>query len=113
MKTPPAIKEIEKWLFDNNPLNQFEDPSKIIITNIDPKRWSGHFDYLIKAGNRKYVLRFKGPEWGETNGVIDEYKILKKIEEFSVFLKIFQSITSHGFYFLHNNLPSIRIYIEE
>jgi len=34
-------------------------------------------------------LRFKGPEWGEINGVLDEYKTLKKVEDYEVGPKVY------------------------
>ena len=82
MNKSPQIEEIKNWLAKENPLNLFEND--FFITDIDPKEWSGHFDYLIEMPQKKFVLRFKGPEWGEINGVIDEYKTLKKIEQFEV-----------------------------
>lgn len=87
MQTPPPIKEIKKWLAKENPLNFFED--NFSITDIDPKEWSGHFNYLVETPKKRFVLRFKGPEWGETNGVMDEYKILKKIEKYEVGPKVY------------------------
>lgn len=87
MRTFPSIKEIRRWLAKANPLNLFAN--KFSIEDIDPKEWSGHFNYLVKTPKKKFVLRFKGPEWGKTNGVIDEYKILKKIEEYEVGPKVY------------------------
>ncbi|MEX0918632.1 MAG: phosphotransferase [Candidatus Paceibacterota bacterium] len=87
MNVPPPIKEIKKWLIKENPLNLFENDFS--ITDVDPKEWSGHFDYLIETSKQKFILRFKGPEWGETNGVIDEYKTLKKIEQYGVGPKVY------------------------
>lgn len=83
MKTAPTILEIKSWLIKENPLKLFRD-GKFSIKDIDPKPWSGHFNYLITAGGRKLVLRFKGPEWGATKGIIDEYKILKFAEKYNV-----------------------------
>lgn len=87
MQKSPTIKEIEKWLVKENPLGLFDE--KFSITNIDPKKWSGHFDYLIKVKDKKYVLRFKGSEWGEAKGIVDEYNTLKKIEEYAVGPKVY------------------------
>ena len=87
MKTSPPIKDIKKWLVKENPLNLFKNNFSII--DMDPKEWSGHFNYLIETKDKKFVLRFKGPEWGETNGVIDEYKTLKKIEQYEVGPKVY------------------------
>lgn len=75
MKKPPQISEIEKWLAEKNPLGLFG--GKFAVQDIDPKRWSGHFNYLIKVGKKRFVLRFKGPEWGTTKGVADEYRFLR------------------------------------
>lgn len=87
MKTSPNIEAIKKWLKENNPLNIFS--SDFSMTDIDPKEWSGHFDYLIEIGGRKMVLRFKGPEWGETKGVADEFKNLRGVESYEVGPKAF------------------------
>ena len=87
MKISPPIDEIKKWLAKENPLNLLK--SNFSIADIDPKEWSGHFDYLVETPEKKFVLRFKGPEWGETNGVIDEYKTLKKIEQYEVGPKVY------------------------
>ncbi|MBI5817007.1 MAG: phosphotransferase [Candidatus Yonathbacteria bacterium] len=87
MKTSPPIEKIKEWLAKENPLNLFED--NFSIKDIDPKAWSGHFDYLVETPKKKFVLRFKGPEWGKTNGVIDEYKTLKKIEQYEVGPKVY------------------------
>ncbi len=89
MKQPPKISEIRNWLIAKNPLGAFRR-KKFIIKDIDPKPWSGHFNYLIDAGEKKFVLRFKGPEWGEpTRGVIDEFKVLKKVERYNVGPKVY------------------------
>ena len=87
MQTPPPIEEIKKWLAKENPLNLFGE--NFSVRDIDPKQWSGHFDYLVETPQRKFVLRFKGPEWGETNGVIDEYKTLKEVEGYGVGPKVY------------------------
>lgn len=87
MKISPSIEDIKKWLAKENPLNLFEN--NFSITDIDPKKWSGHFDYLMETQKKKFVLRFKGPEWGETKGVVDEYKTLKKIEQYEVGPKVY------------------------
>lgn len=87
MKTSPGIPKIKEWLIKENPLNLFH--SDFTITDIDPKEWSGHFDYLVETQDRKFVLRFKGAEWGETKGVIDEYHTLKKIEQYNVSPKVY------------------------
>src|SRR3989338_5900669 len=87
MKTPLPIEKIKEWLAKENPLNLFED--NFSIKDIDPKAWSGHFDYLVETPKKKFVLRFKGPEWGKTNGVIDECKTLKKIEQYEVGPKVY------------------------
>jgi aminoglycoside phosphotransferase (APT) family kinase protein len=87
MRASPSIDEIKKWLAKENPLNLFE--GDFSVTDIDPKEWSGHFNYLVETPKKKFVLRFKGPEWGETGGVADEYKILKKIEQYEVGPKVY------------------------
>ncbi|MDP3875275.1 MAG: hypothetical protein Q8Q22_02035 [bacterium] len=87
MQTSPSIGEIKKWLIKENPLNLFR--SKFSVKDIDPKTWSGHFDYLIETPEKKFVLRFKGPEWGKTKGIIDEYNTLKKIESYEVGPKVY------------------------
>lgn len=87
MKISPNIKEIEKWLIIKNPLNLFKN--NFSIKNIDPKKWSGHFNYLIETPKRKFVLRFKGPEWGKIDGSINEFKTLKKIEKYEVGPKVY------------------------
>lgn len=88
MRNSPTIKEIKSWLLKNNPLGLFAD-SIFKISNIDPKSWSGHFDYLIETKNKKFVMRFKGPEWGDPAGIIDEYNILKKVAEYNVGAKVY------------------------
>lgn len=94
MQMPPPIEEIKRWLAKENPLNLFE--SKFSIKDIDPKPWSGHFNYLIETPKKKFVLRFKGTEWGGANGVIDEYNTLKKIEQYKVGPKVY-FLTEHFF----------------
>ena len=85
MKKSPSIKIIKQWLIDKNPLNAFTHNIKLEIKDIDPKPWSGHFNFLITAEQQRFVLRFKGPEWGEpTKGVLDEYKILKFVEKYKI-----------------------------
>ena len=84
MLKSPKISEIKKWLEKNNPLELFRDKN-FAIKDIDPKPWSGHFNYLVKSGHRKFVLRFKGSEWGEPErGIVDEFKILKYVEKYRV-----------------------------
>ena len=82
MQKSPTTIEIKNWLIENNPLGNFNNSNDISITNIDQNKWSGHFDYLIKTIDKRYVLRFKGPEWGDIDGVVDEYKTLKRIEKY-------------------------------
>ena len=102
MQTSPPIREIKKWLIKENPLNLFE--SNFSVRDIDPKTWSGHFDYLIETPEKKFVLRFKGPEWGETKGVTDEYNTLKKIKSYEVGPKV---------YYLTENFFSEPMILEE
>ncbi len=87
VKKAPPVEEIKAWLIEHNPLGLFS--SNFSITDIDPKEWSGHFDYLVETPTKKFVLRFKGPEWGETNGVIDEYRTLKRTEQYEVGPKVY------------------------
>ncbi len=87
MQIPPTVEEIKQWLATENPLGLFK--GDFFVTDIDPKAWSGHFNYLIKTPKKKFVLRFRGPEWGETSGVIDEYKTLKKIGKYVIGPKVF------------------------
>ena len=79
MEQPPREDNIRAWLLEHNPLGLFRHNAEIVITDIDPKPWSGHFNFLISAGGQKMVLRFKGPEWGTPSGVSEEYTILKKV----------------------------------
>lgn len=87
MKTPPPIFEIKNWLVKNNPLELFGQ--NFAINDIDPKPWSGHFNYSIELPDKKFILRFKGPEWGDTKGVFDEYQTLRQVEKFEVGPKVF------------------------
>ncbi len=103
MQKTPSITEIKKWLQDNNPLDLFG--GDFSIEDIDPKPWSGHFNFLVDAGNKKLVLRFKGPEWGDSaSGIIDEYEILKAVEKYDVGPKV---------YFLAKNFFGEPMMIEE
>ena len=83
MKTPPTIQEIQKWLIQENPLGVFTTED-FTVKNIDPKPWSGHFNFLVFTENKKYVLRFKGPEWGEPKGIVDEYEMLIAVGKYKV-----------------------------
>lgn len=84
MKHSPSIPQIRKWLRDKNPLGLFQDDA-FSIRDIDPKPWSGHFNYFLTSGQKRFVLRFKGPEWGEpTRGISDEYKILEYVRSYKV-----------------------------
>lgn len=84
MEKPPPLSEIKNWIREHNPLGLFQRKA-FAIRDIDPKPWSGHFNYLVTVGRHKFVLRFKGPEWGEpTQGILDEYKILKFAEKYNV-----------------------------
>lgn len=87
MQKPPSVSEIKKWLQENNPLGLFG--GDFAVSDIDPKPWSGHFNFLVDAGGKKLVIRFKGPEWGEpTSGITDEYEILKVVEKYDVGPKV-------------------------
>lgn len=84
MKKSPKISEIKNWLIKNNPLDLFAG-TEFTIKNIDPKPWSGHFNFLLVTQKQKFTLRFKGPEWGEPlQSIIDEYEILKTVENYKV-----------------------------
>ncbi len=87
MKMPPSNTEIRKWLKRENPLGFFRKP--FMLKDIDPKPWSGHFNYLVTVSNKKLVLRFKGPEWGETKGTDDEYEILRYVGKYGVGPKVY------------------------
>lgn len=84
MEKPPAIEETREYLLNVQPLG-IGSSGNVEITDIDPKPWSGHFNYLVRDGEKRAVLRLKGPEWGEpTQGIIDEYKNLKAVESYNV-----------------------------
>lgn len=84
MQKPPSIEKIKKWLIANNPCGFFSG-EKFTIKDIDPKPWSGHFNFLAETGKQKFIIRFKGPEWGESSrGIIDEFNILKYVEPYKV-----------------------------
>ena len=74
---------MKEWLTNENPLGLFRN-SELFLTDIDPKPWSGHFNYLATIGEKQFVLRFKGPEWGTQKGIIDEYNTLEAINEYAV-----------------------------
>ncbi len=87
MHETPEISDIVEWLKIHRPLGLFSDDFK--IRDIDPKPWSGHFNYLVETGGSRMVLRFKGPEWGGVDGVAKEYQILKFVENYQVGPKVF------------------------
>ena len=89
MKHAPKEHEIWEWLLRANPLGLFAGDEDVTIRDIDPKPWSGHFNFLVFTGERKMVLRFKGPEWGTPGGVSEEFIILSKVEPFAVGPKVF------------------------
>ena len=89
MERAPEKKEIREWLLRVNPLGLFASDEDLAIQDIDPKPWSGHFNFLISTGERKMVLRFKGPEWGTPGGVSEEFIVLSKVEPFAVGPKVF------------------------
>lgn len=79
MKKAPKLQEIREWLIEKDSLGLFRN-GNFEIEDIDPKPWSGHFNYLLKlASGDKFILRFKGPEWGEKDGIINEYKTLNNL----------------------------------
>lgn len=83
-KKPPTIEEIQEWLEKENPLGFFRD-REFTIVDIDPKAWSGHFNFLVDVGGKKMVLRWKGPEWGEpVQGIVNEYRTLEAIGQYHV-----------------------------
>jgi hypothetical protein len=71
MEKPPGTEEIKEWFTARNPLGLFGKYS-IRIKDIDPKPWSGHFNFLVTCGRRRFILRFRGPEWGSSRGIRDE-----------------------------------------
>lgn len=80
---PPSEENIRAYFRDVNPLSLGE--GEITITDIDPPRFSGHFNYLIESANGNAVLRLKGPEWGTPiDGIENEYNILKYVERYDV-----------------------------
>ena len=87
MEKPPSTLAIKKWLKENNPLGLFSK-GEFTLTDIDPKQWSGHFNYLVSVRSKRFVLRFRGPEWGEPNGLIDEYRILEAVSPYHVGPKV-------------------------
>ena len=87
MKNTPPLEEIIVWLKKENPFGLFS--GDFSIDDIDPKPWSGHFNYLVETPEKKFVLRFKGPEWGETGGINDEYKTLSGVSQYGVGPKAF------------------------
>lgn len=88
MQKPLSISDIKRWLEKRNPLGWFRD-KKFTIRNIDPKAWSGHFNYLVETPKKKFVLRFRGPEWGEASGIMDEFKTLQRVEGVKVGPKVY------------------------
>lgn len=87
MLQAPSNEGIRSWLMERRPLG-IEEP--IEITDIDPKAWSGHFNFLVKAGGERFVLRFKGPEWGEAEkGIRAECDILRAVEPYGVGPRVF------------------------
>lgn len=93
---PPHLEEIREWLYDKNPLWIFDSHIKVEITDIDPKPWSGHFNFLVSVPRQQFVLRFKGPEWGILEGVSKEYTILKNVDEYAVGPKAY--FLTHDFF---------------
>ncbi len=77
----PGIPAITEWLKEHKPLGVEEI---ISLEDIDPKPWSGHFNYLVSTPNKKFILRFRGPEWGEVEGIKKEYDILRRVEPYAV-----------------------------
>jgi len=64
MQKPPEITEIKRWLKENNPLGLFGGDFSIM--DIDPKPWSGHFNFLK---NLSFVSR-------DRNGAIRQTELL-------------------------------------
>ncbi|MBI4118441.1 MAG: phosphotransferase [Parcubacteria group bacterium] len=84
MQKAPSIEEISKWLRSNDPLGSFAK-GEFRITDIDPKPYSGHFNFLLEVGVERMVLRFKGPEWGDQKrGTRTEYEVLTYVEPYTV-----------------------------
>lgn len=79
---------MKKWLDKNNPLGLFSKGT-FMITDIDPKPWSGHFNYRVETAGKRFVLRFRGPEWGEPLGIVNEYKILSVLAPYHAGPKVY------------------------
>lgn len=88
MQKSPPLHRIRQWLAKQNPLGLFTK-KRFSIRDIDPKPWSGHFNYLVTVGSKKFVLRFKGPEWGSPQGIEDEFEILRAVQKHRVGPKAF------------------------
>jgi len=89
MEKAPPLEKITSWLKEKNPLAICTE-GNFSVQDIDPKPWSGHFNYLISSGDNKFVFRFKGPEWGEASkGILDEYNTLKAIERYAVSPRVY------------------------
>src|SRR3989338_7348460 len=81
------IEVIREWLVEHRPLGIGEP---MTLTDIDPKPWSGHFNFLVAAGDKRFVLRWKGPEWGEADaGIRAEYDILRAVASYDVGPRVF------------------------
>lgn len=104
MHSPPSINQIKEWLSKHNPLGSFKKGTQFLVSDIDPKPWSGHFNYLVESGNRKFVLWFKGPEWGDSSGAEREFKILKKLDKYKFGPKV---------YYFNHNFFSEPVFFEE
>ena len=84
MKSPLTTEQIKNYLLTVKPIG-IGQSGAVQVKDIDPKPWSGHFNYLVSDGDKKAVLRLKGPEWGEqSQGIIDEYKNLQATKDFKV-----------------------------
>jgi len=88
MKKAPSIPAMKKWLVENKPLGLFS-AGQFTLADIDPKPWSGHFNYLTHVRGKRFVLRFRGPEWGEPDGIVDEYAILSAVAPFALGPKVY------------------------
>lgn len=86
MNQAPNISTITEWLENKGPLG-INGP--FAVTDTDPKPWSGHFNYLVTSADKRFVLRFRGPEWGEPEDLRAEYKILREVESYAVGPKVF------------------------
>lgn len=94
MEKPPKIEEIKEYIKKEKPLGVSGD---FEISDIDPKDPSGHWNFLIKHQDKKYVLRIIGNETPVVGDEIEkEYNILKYIEQYDVGPRVYH-LDPNGF----------------